>query len=114
MRNPFRCECAGASAVYVICLVYLKFIQPQLPQSAHMSMESELSDIDEDSIGAAYLQVATVANSTLKCDPQVEDTFTLVSASVPDTPALWLKVKECEPREVFLWCDFDSLDLIIF
>lgn len=78
-----------------------------------MNIESELSDIDDDSIDAnAYLQVATVANSTLKRDLRVEDLdpFTLVSSLDNNTGrTLWQDVKECEPRDAFLWCVFDSL-----
>lgn len=79
-------------------------------------MQSEFFDTDDDFIDvAAYLQVATVANST-KPDLPTEDAFTVVASSDPDTPrqTLWQEVKALEKSDVFLWCDFDSLELIIF
>jgi hypothetical protein len=83
-----------------------------------MNTESELSDldIDDDSDSTAYTQVATIANSTSTVDLPVEDKLEIVSFSQPDTTsqALWQKIKECESEDVFIWCDFDSLDLIIF
>jgi hypothetical protein len=82
-----------------------------------MNVETEMSDIDENSTGNTYLQVATVAKSepesTRKCDSQAEDAFNLVFSD-PDTTALWQVVKALEPKDVFLWYDFDSQDLIVY
>lgn len=72
-----------------------------LVESAPTDIQESLSDIDDDSIDVnGYSRVATVANSTLE---RVE------SSSSSNT--LWQTAKEKDLNAVFLWCDFDSLDL---
>ena len=87
-----------------------------------VDMEMGLSqDFYEDSAGP-YLQVATVVKSKCYCltnfegAPATADiaTFKLLSSSDPETLRLWAKVKEHEPKDVFLWCDFLLVGLDIF
>ena len=98
------------------CFVYLKFIQPQ---PATMDTDLELSpDFYEDLVGSC-LRVATVANSTKNSSKdletaQVTSPFKLLSASDPKTQTLWADLKQCHPKKLILWYDFDSLGLIIF
>jgi hypothetical protein len=84
-----------------------------------------LSDIDDDDSSSctAYLNVSTVDNSVsnkVEVDEvvdwstkdEVADWFKLSSPSEPK--ALWLELKELKLGDGSLWCDSDSLDLIIF
>jgi hypothetical protein len=84
-----------------------------------MDMEMELSSEFYDDSAGPYLQEATVANSKFYSAKNFERVpakawFTLLSSSDPDTSNLWAELKQCEPNEVVLWCDFDSLGLIVF
>lgn len=104
-------------AVYFICLVYLDLIQPQ-PAPTDMELSP---DFYEDSTDP-YLEVATVANSkfysakTFEAAPGAPDTamFKLLPSLDPETVTFWAALKQCEPKDVVLWYDFDSLGLIIF
>jgi hypothetical protein len=83
------------------------------------AVETELSpDFYEESAGP-YLQVATVANSKFYSAKIFEAhpataCFTLLSSSESEISTHWAALAQCETKDVVLWCDFDSLGLIIF
>ena len=85
-------------------------------------METGLSHdfYDEDLVGP-YMQVATVVNSKFyslkdfEGAPATADiAFKSLSSSDPETLRHWGKVKEHEPKDVFLWCDFLLVSLTYF
>jgi hypothetical protein len=101
-------ECAGGSAVYLLFLVFLKFIQPR----PHAPVDAEFklsSDFYEESISSdLFTQVATVANSKF----YKSEEFKLLSDH--NIWGLWNKIKDSSEEDLALLCDVYSLNLIIF
>ena len=82
-----------------------------------MDMDTELSPDFYEDLAGSNLRVATVANSKFYSTKDFETAlaasqFKLLSSS--ESRTLWAKLRQCEPEDVILWYDFDSLGLITF
>jgi hypothetical protein len=97
--------------IYFICLVFLKFIQPQ-PENKDTEEEWELempADVYDESPDLKTLQVATAGNSTANYHAKhTERSKYFAFLSNSEGRSFWTELRVKAPEDVNKWCDFET------
>ena len=88
-------------------------------ESEEMELSSDFYDDSSDlnnNLAGAYLRVATVANSRFyqsKDFKGVPDSVDFKSLTPDSETSLWMDLRKCKPEDVCLWCDSETLLVLV-